>query len=132
MSEWIPICALADIPPLGSRRVQRERGLAVAVFRTADDQVFALLDRCPHRNVPLSDGKLHASVAWAMLLGGYAPEEKLGAYSLASHLAFLVMNALLGLAFLPRVGREIWDQAERYARSRGPGAAGVEEDPPRG
>ncbi|MFM8411863.1 MAG: hypothetical protein ACKOCT_16480 [Alphaproteobacteria bacterium] len=69
--------------------------------------------------VPLSAGKLHASVAWALLLGGYAAEEKLGAYSLASHLTFLVSNALLGLAFVPRVGREIWDQAERYARSRG-------------
>jgi len=56
MSEWIPICALADIPALGSRRVQRERGLAVAVFRTADDQVFALLDRCPHKGGPLSQG----------------------------------------------------------------------------
>ncbi len=56
MSDWIPICDLADIPALGSRRVQRERGLAVAVFRTADDQVFALLDRCPHKGGPLSQG----------------------------------------------------------------------------
>ncbi|MCU0919796.1 MAG: nitrite reductase small subunit NirD [Burkholderiaceae bacterium] len=56
MSDWIPICALTDIPVLGSRRVQRERGLAVAVFRTADDQVFALLDRCPHKGGPLSQG----------------------------------------------------------------------------
>jgi nitrite reductase (NADH) small subunit len=56
MNDWIPICALADIPVLGSRRVQRERGLAVALFRTADDRVFALLDRCPHKGGPLSQG----------------------------------------------------------------------------
>jgi len=56
MSDWIPICSLADITPLGARRVQRERGIAVAVFRTADDQVFALLDRCPHKGGPLSQG----------------------------------------------------------------------------
>jgi nitrite reductase (NADH) small subunit len=56
MSDWIPICALTDIPALGSRRVQRERGLAVALFRTADDRVFALLDRCPHKGGPLSQG----------------------------------------------------------------------------
>jgi nitrite reductase (NADH) small subunit len=56
MSDWIPICALADIPVLGSRRVQRERGIAVALFRTADDRVFALLDRCPHKGGPLSQG----------------------------------------------------------------------------
>jgi nitrite reductase (NADH) small subunit len=28
----------------------------VALFRTADNKVFALLDRCPHRGGPLSQG----------------------------------------------------------------------------
>ena len=53
---WTPVCRLDDIPPLGARRVARERGPQVAVFRAADDQVFALLDRCPHRGGPLSQG----------------------------------------------------------------------------
>jgi nitrite reductase (NADH) small subunit len=56
MANWIPICALEDIPRLGARRVARERGAAVAVFRSADDRVFALLDRCPHKGGPLSQG----------------------------------------------------------------------------
>lgn len=56
MSNWIAICDVTDIPILGSRRVQRERGLEVALFRTADDEVFALLDRCPHKGGPLSQG----------------------------------------------------------------------------
>ena len=56
MSDWTPICKLSDITPLGSRRVQRERGIAVALFRSADDKVFALLDRCPHKGGPLSQG----------------------------------------------------------------------------
>ena len=56
MPDWTPICRLEDIPPLGSRRVTRERGAAVAVFRTAADRVFALLDRCPHKGGPLSQG----------------------------------------------------------------------------
>ncbi len=56
MSEWIPICFVADIPVLGSRRVARTQGAAVAIFRAADDQVFALLDRCPHKGGPLSQG----------------------------------------------------------------------------
>ena len=56
MSEWKKICLVTDIPVLGARRVARERGIAVAVFRNADDQVFALLDRCPHKGGPLSQG----------------------------------------------------------------------------
>ncbi|MCU7372351.1 nitrite reductase small subunit NirD [Paucibacter sp. O1-1] len=53
---WKEICALTDIPVLGSRRVQRAQGPQVALFRTADDQVYALLDRCPHKAGPLSQG----------------------------------------------------------------------------
>ena len=53
---WIDIGTIDDIPPLGARRVARDRGLAVAVFRGADDRVFALLDRCPHKGGPLSQG----------------------------------------------------------------------------
>lgn len=53
---WVDVCALEDILPLGSRRVARPRGLPVALFRTSDDQVHALLDRCPHRGGPLSQG----------------------------------------------------------------------------
>jgi len=54
--EWLPICRVDDIPVLGARRVAREHASAVAVFRTAGDGVFALLDRCPHKGGPLSQG----------------------------------------------------------------------------
>ena len=56
MSAWISICTMDDIPVLGARRVARAQGLDVAVFRNADDEVFALLDRCPHKGGPLSQG----------------------------------------------------------------------------
>ena len=56
MSEWKKICLVQDIPVLGSRRVQRAKGMDVAVFRNDQDQVFALLDRCPHKGGPLSQG----------------------------------------------------------------------------
>jgi nitrite reductase (NADH) small subunit len=56
MSDWIFICDVIDIPVLGARRVRRARGADVAVFRSADDRVFALLDRCPHKGGPLSQG----------------------------------------------------------------------------
>lgn len=56
MSEWTVICKLEDIPVLGARRVHRHEGAEVAVFRNAEDKVFALLDRCPHKRGPLSQG----------------------------------------------------------------------------
>ena len=54
--EWVPICHVQDIPMLGARRVNRSQGPAVALFRAADDHVFALLDSCPHKGGPLSQG----------------------------------------------------------------------------
>ena len=54
--DWQVVCRVEDIPVLGSRRVARPNGMDVAVFRNGEDQVFALLDRCPHKGGPLSQG----------------------------------------------------------------------------
>ena len=51
----IDIAALADIPPQGARVVRTPQG-CIAIFRTSDDRVFALDDRCPHKGGPLSQG----------------------------------------------------------------------------
>jgi nitrite reductase (NADH) small subunit len=56
MTNWKTICKVTDIPVLGSRRVARAQGAAVAVFRNEQNEVFALLDRCPHKGGPLSQG----------------------------------------------------------------------------
>lgn len=56
MSEWKVICKIDDIPALGARRIKRDKGVEVAVFRNAEDKVFALLDQCPHKRGPLSQG----------------------------------------------------------------------------
>jgi nitrite reductase (NADH) small subunit len=56
MNDWTVICKVEDIPVLGSRRVARPVGMDVAVFRNGQGQVFALLDRCPHKGGPLSQG----------------------------------------------------------------------------
>ena len=55
VSQWRRVCPLDDIPQLGARVVRTAQG-NVAVFRNADDEVFALFDRCPHRGGPLSQG----------------------------------------------------------------------------
>ena len=61
MTTWQAICAVDDIPVLGARRVARPQGLDVALFRNADNEVFALLDRCPHKGGPLSEGIVHGT-----------------------------------------------------------------------
>ena len=50
--------ALQDIPVLGARAVKRADG-DIAVFRNAEDEVFALRDKCPHKGGPLSQGIVH-------------------------------------------------------------------------
>ena len=56
MSSWTLICAVEDIAMLGSRRVVRAQGMPVALFRSPGDKIAALLDRCPHKGGPLSQG----------------------------------------------------------------------------
>lgn len=57
-SGWDRICALEDIPVLGSRVLRRPGG-DIALFRNAEDEVFAVHDRCPHKGGPLSQGIVH-------------------------------------------------------------------------
>ncbi|MGO8920209.1 MAG: nitrite reductase small subunit NirD [Stellaceae bacterium] len=54
-ADWVEIGGIDDIPRRGAR-VVRTGGSGIAVFRTADDEIFALVDRCPHRGGPLSEG----------------------------------------------------------------------------
>lgn len=57
---WVDVGALADIPVRGARVVKTAQG-CVAVFRTAENQAFALEDRCPHKGGPLSQGIVHGT-----------------------------------------------------------------------
>ncbi len=60
MTGWVDIAALDDIPQRGGRVVKTHAG-CIAVFRTIDDQVFALDDACPHKKGPLSEGIVHGT-----------------------------------------------------------------------
>ncbi len=54
---WKKIGPLANIPVRGSRRLCfGSGGKPIAVFRTGEDRVFALVDECPHKQGPLSEG----------------------------------------------------------------------------
>lgn len=54
-NDWLDIGTLNDIPKRAARVVKTARG-DIAIFRTMDDQVFALDDKCPHKGGPLSQG----------------------------------------------------------------------------
>ena len=60
MTIFVDIGSLDDIPAQGARLVKTAQG-CVAVFRTADDRVFALEDQCPHKGGPLSEGIVHGT-----------------------------------------------------------------------
>ncbi|MBV2186678.1 MAG: nitrite reductase small subunit NirD [Rhizobium sp.] len=55
---WITIGHIDEIPPRGARCVKTPEG-KIAVFRTADNEVFAIEDHCPHKGGPLSQGIVH-------------------------------------------------------------------------
>lgn len=59
IGEWLDIGWLHEIPVRGSRTVPVDGGEEIAVFRTGDDKVFALVNRCPHKGGPLSQGIVH-------------------------------------------------------------------------
>jgi nitrite reductase (NADH) small subunit len=58
MGDWIEIGSVDKIPHLGARVVHVD-GRVIALFRTANDEIFALRDRCPHKEGPLSQGIVH-------------------------------------------------------------------------
>jgi phenylpropionate dioxygenase-like ring-hydroxylating dioxygenase large terminal subunit len=54
--QWFILCRSSE---LGRRPLARVlQGTPLALFRDGEGKARALLDRCPHRNVPLSNGKV--------------------------------------------------------------------------
>jgi nitrite reductase (NADH) small subunit len=57
-AHWVDVGALADIPLRGARVVKSPIG-CIAIFRTSEDEAFAIDDACPHKGGPLSQGIVH-------------------------------------------------------------------------
>jgi phenylpropionate dioxygenase-like ring-hydroxylating dioxygenase large terminal subunit len=68
LDDWYVVCTSEELDARGRKPLATQLyGVPIAVFRGATGEVGALLDRCPHRNVPLSDGEVDG----AMLRCGY-------------------------------------------------------------
>jgi branched-subunit amino acid transport protein AzlD len=70
--------------------------------------------------LPINVARLGTTpLAWIFFHGDAVDPSKLLAYSLAAHLTFMLANAVLGVAFLPRAYRELWglsrDETEQSA-----------------
>lgn len=82
---WRKVGPVDTVPRLGARRLCiKVDGAPIAVFRTRDDRVFALIDVCPHRAGPLSEGIISGATVtcplhnWTIRLddgGAIAPDE---------------------------------------------------------
>ena len=57
--QWLDIGALEDIPLRGARTVPVAGIEEIAVFRTGANRVYALVNKCPHKRGPLSQGIVH-------------------------------------------------------------------------
>ncbi|MBX9462716.1 MAG: nitrite reductase small subunit NirD [Aquamicrobium sp.] len=57
---WHEIGIIEDIPARGARCVTTPQG-RIGVFRTAENEIYAIEDHCPHRGGPLSQGIVHGA-----------------------------------------------------------------------
>lgn len=103
---WLAIGRVEDIPRRGARRVETPNGF-VAVFRTSEDEVFALVDKCPHKGGPLSQGIVHGR-AVACPLHNWSIDLESGE----------AMGADRGKGCAPRVGVRVADGVVHLAMSR--------------
>jgi nitrite reductase (NADH) small subunit len=114
-----------DIPMLGARTVRRDAGADVAVFRTAQNHVFALLDRCPHKGGPLSQGIVYGETVacplhnWRIDLNdgqAAAPDEGCAARFVVTVLdgqVYLLTKELASIGVLE--AKPAWDKLVRLA-----------------
>ena len=57
--EWLDIGPVEQLPALGARTLPVQGGEEIAIFRTANGSVYALVNKCPHKQGPLSQGIVH-------------------------------------------------------------------------
>ncbi|MFM6852834.1 MAG: nitrite reductase small subunit NirD [Sphingopyxis sp.] len=56
---WLDIGPIDQLPALGARTLPVRGGEEIALFRTANGGVYAMVNKCPHKGGPLSEGIVH-------------------------------------------------------------------------
>jgi len=62
IGEWLDIGPVSQISPGTARTLPVQGGEEIAVFHTLDNRFYALVNACPHKRGPLSQGIVHGSV----------------------------------------------------------------------
>ena len=62
IGEWLDIGPVDQITPGSARTLKVQGGEEIAVFRTEGNQFHALVNACPHKRGPLSQGIVHGGV----------------------------------------------------------------------
>jgi nitrite reductase (NADH) small subunit len=62
IGEWLDIGPVDQIAPGSARTLPVHGREEIAVFHTLDHQFYALVNKCPHKAGPLSQGIVHGHV----------------------------------------------------------------------
>jgi len=68
-AKWLDIGPVDQLPALGGRTLPVLGGEEIALFRTANGEVYALFNKCPHKQGPLSQGIVHDTTVTCPLHG---------------------------------------------------------------
>ena len=62
IGDWLDIGPADQIAPGTARTLPVRGGQEIAIFHTLDHSFYALVNRCPHKQGPLSQGIVHGNV----------------------------------------------------------------------
>lgn len=61
MATWYKITQIENIPQMGSRIIEI-LDTQIAIFKTKNDEIFAINNTCPHKQGKLSEGLVHDKI----------------------------------------------------------------------
>lgn len=59
VGEYVKVATLEQLPPNSLLGVEMPDGLKVCLAHTPEGEIYAIVDRCTHRDFPMSSGSLH-------------------------------------------------------------------------